>query len=105
MMLAGHVMVGGMFVALELTVTVNAQELVLFAASVATHVTFVAPNGKAEPEGGAQMALTPGQLSVAKGGGKATTRLFSPAAALRIMLEEQVIDGGWVSLTVTVKAH
>jgi hypothetical protein len=34
-----------------------------------------------------------------------TTTLFAPAAALAAMFEEQVIEGGSVSFTMTVKAQ
>jgi len=36
-------------------------------------VTLVAPTGKQEPEGGLHTTATPGQLSLAVGGGKLTT--------------------------------
>jgi hypothetical protein len=53
----------------SLTVTVKVQLVVLADASVALHVTVVAPFGKVDPDGGTQpTALTPGQLSVAVGG-------------------------------------
>src|SRR5579871_4064077 len=41
------------------------QEAVLPAASVAVQVTCVVPAGKVEPDGGSQLIVTPGQLSVA----------------------------------------
>ena len=50
---------------LSLTVTVNVQVDLLPAASVAVEVTVVMPIGKAEPEGGLETTVTPGQLSVA----------------------------------------
>ena len=90
----GQVMVGGVFVAEEFTVTLKAQVLVLPAASVAVHVTIVSPSGNIEPEGGAQLAVTPGQLSVAIGAGKLTFTLFAPAAASATTFAGQVIDGG-----------
>jgi len=74
-MFAGQAMVGGVFVVVELTVMVKAQVLELPAASVATQVTVVLPKGKVEPDGGVQLAVTPGQLSVAAGAGKLTTKL------------------------------
>src|SRR5512134_4022231 len=62
------------------TVTVNEHVAVLPAASVAVQVTVVVPGGKQEPEGGTQTTVTPGQLSLATGGGKLTTTQL-PAAA------------------------
>jgi hypothetical protein len=53
----------------SLTLTVKVQEAVLPAASVAAQVTVAVPTGKNEPEAGAHDALTPGQLSLAVGGG------------------------------------
>jgi len=105
MILAGQAMVGGVFVALALTVMVKVQVLVLPAASVAMQVTGVVPNGKVEPDGGLQLAVTPGQLSVTIGAGKLTGKEFAPTAALATILAGQVIAGGWESLTVTVNAH
>lgn len=45
------------------------QDAVLLDASVAVHITVVVPFGKQLPEGGTQMVVTPGQLSVAVGDG------------------------------------
>jgi hypothetical protein len=50
------------------TVTVKEQLAVLPAPSVAVQVTVVVPFGKVEPEGGLQVTVTPGQLSVGVGG-------------------------------------
>src|SRR6516225_10503856 len=61
----GQVMVGGEFVAEEFTVTLKAQLLLLPEASIAVQVTIVSPSGNNEPDGGAQLAVTPGQLSSA----------------------------------------
>ncbi len=54
---------------LSTTVTVKVQEAVLPDASVAVQVTGVAPFGKVEPDGGLQLVVTPGQLSLAVGAG------------------------------------
>jgi hypothetical protein len=62
--LPGHVIAGG---CVSFTVTVNWQLVVLFAASVAVHVTVVVPFGKIDPDGGAQPAVAPGQLSLGVG--------------------------------------
>jgi hypothetical protein len=51
----------------EATVTVKVQEAVLFELSAAVQVTVVVPVGKHVPEGGAQEAVAPGQLSVGVG--------------------------------------
>ena len=51
------------------TVTVKVQLAVFFDPSVAVQVTGVVPTGKVEPDGGLQSVATPGQLSVAVGGG------------------------------------
>jgi hypothetical protein len=47
----------------SLTVTVKLHVFVWPAASVAVQVTVVIPPGKVEPDGGVQLAVTPGQLS------------------------------------------
>ena len=52
---------------------VNEHCAVLPDASVAVQVTVVTPTGKHVPDGGLQTVVTPGQLSVAVGGGKVTT--------------------------------
>jgi hypothetical protein len=48
---------------------VKLQLLVLPLASVAVQVTVVTPRAKQLPLGGTQLTVTPGQLSVATGGG------------------------------------
>lgn len=63
-MLAGQMIVGFW---LSLTVTVNVQLAVLFAASWAVQVTVVGPFGKVEPDGGLQLTVAPEQLSLADG--------------------------------------
>ena len=50
------------------TVTVKLQVAVLFAASVAVQVTVVVPRLKQVPDGGRQVTVAPGQLSVTVGG-------------------------------------
>ena len=59
--LAGQVIVQGV------TVTVNVQLLVLPLVSVAVQVTVVVPTAKQVPDGGAQLTVAPGQLSLAVG--------------------------------------
>lgn len=76
--------------------------------SVAVQVTVVVPTGKAEPEGGLQATVTPGQLSLGTGAGKETALLVAmgqEAAPLAVTLAGHVIVGAWVSLTVTLKLH
>ena len=54
-------------------VTLKEQVAVLAAASVAVQLTVVVPGMNVDPEGGLHTAVTPGQLSLAVGGGKVTT--------------------------------
>ena len=88
------------------TVTVKPQVAVLPEASVAVHVTAVVPIGKHDPDAGLQTKVTPGQLSLTVRSGKLTTwqgadmHVFWLVTA--VTFAGQVIDGGWVSLTVTV---
>ena|SRR5260221_8414054 len=58
----GQVMTGN---CVSLTMTRNEQDPVLPAASVAEHVTMFVPFGKTEPEGGTQVTLPTGLVSVA----------------------------------------
>src|SRR5262249_14456962 len=53
----------------QVTSTMKVQVAVLPEASVAVQVTVVLPMGNTEPEAGTHAAVTPGQLSVAVGGG------------------------------------
>ena len=102
-MFAGQVMAGGVLVVVvELTVTVKLQELMLAEASRAVHVTVVVPTGNDDPDGGAQLAVTPGQLSAAVGAAKLTIAMVWPAGTLVTTFAGQTIAGGSVSLTVTV---
>jgi hypothetical protein len=88
------------------TVTVKLQVAVLPDASVAVQVTVVVPTGKHDPDGGLHATVTPGQLSLAVGGAKVTTTHGSLiVAVLAVMLAGQVIEGGCVSLTVTVNVQ
>ncbi len=52
---------------MSLTVTVKLQVDVLPEASVAVQVTVVVPLGKVVPEGGLQVTVAPGQLSLTVG--------------------------------------
>jgi hypothetical protein len=99
-MLAGHVIFGG---SVSLTVTVNVQLVVLPEASVATLVTVVVPLGKLVPDAGVVATVTPGQLSLATGAGNVTIAEQSRGCVFVTMFAGQVMPGGSVSLTVTVK--
>ena len=68
----------------SLTVTVKLQLAVLAgeAASLAVQLTVVVPSGKALPEGGAQLMLAPGQLSVAVAGVMTTVAWHLPGSVL-----------------------
>ena len=87
------------------TVTVKVQVAVLPDASVAVQVTVVVPTGKQDPDGGLQRTVTPGQLSLAVVVKVTATHGSLTVAVLAVMLAGQVIVGGWVSLTLTVKAQ
>ena len=54
---------------LDFTFTLKVQLALLPARSVAVQVTVVSPTGNDEPEGGLQVNVTPGQLSVTVGFG------------------------------------
>ena len=58
---------GQLIVHAEATFTWNVQLAVLADASVAVQVTVVEPTRKQKPEGGEQLAVAPGQLSVGVG--------------------------------------
>jgi hypothetical protein len=69
-------------------------------------VTVVVPTGNIEPLGGVHTEVTPGQLSDIVGAGKVTVALLEigqVCAATAVTFAGQVIVGGCVSLTVTVK--
>jgi hypothetical protein len=56
-----------------MTVTLKQHWALLPEVSVAVQQTGVVPPGKLEPDGGVQLVVTPGQLSVAVGAEKVTT--------------------------------
>ena len=88
------------------THTWKLQVAVLPDVSVAVQVTVVQPRGKQLPDGGLQAVVTPGQLSLAVGGGKLTTAQVWPGSGVTaVTLPGQVITGGCVSVTVTVNVH
>jgi hypothetical protein len=89
-------------------VTLNEQVAVLPDASVAVHVTVVVPTGNGVPDGGTHATVTPGQLSEATGGGNVPTAVVAigqEAGATAVTGAGQVMAGGCVSTTVTVKVH
>ena len=82
------------------------QVAVLPDVSVAVQVTVVVPTGRIEPLGGVHAEVTPGQLSDTVGAGKLTVAVLEigqVCAATVVTFAGQVIEGGCVSLTVTVK--
>jgi hypothetical protein len=87
------------------TEIVKLQVAVLPEASVAVQVTVVTPTGKQLPEGGLHTTVTPGQLSEAVVVKFTTTQGSVTLAVAAVTLGGQVMVGGWVSLTVTVKAQ
>ena len=88
----------------SLTVTVNVHCAVFPPMSTAVLVTVVIPTGKADPLGGT--LSTPGapQLSLAVTV-NVTLLAQAPDGAVTVRFAGQVIVGGWVSMTVTVKRH
>src|SRR5437899_8006732 len=99
--LAGQVICGG---CVSLTVTVKVHRLVLPLGSVTWLVTLVVPTGKANPLAGTLTTSGAPQLSEAVTV-NVTLLVQAPGAAFTIRLAGQVISGGCVSLTVTVKMH
>ena len=99
---AGQVIVGS---CVSLTVTVNVQVFILLDASFAVTVTVVVPTGKKDPEAGLLVTVTPGQLSVATGGGHETMAPHWPAVLLVTILAGQVTVGNCVSTTLTLKVQ
>ncbi len=89
---------------MSVTVTVKVQLLLLPLLSRAVLVTVVVPRGKAKPLAGILERFVTVQLSLAVTT-KATLLVQTPGAVLTVRLAGQVITGGWVSLTVTMKVH
>ena len=84
------------------TVTLKLQVALLLEVSVAVQVTVVTPTGNTELAGGTQAVVTPGTLSVAMTT-KPTTAEQSPRSLVFRMSAGQVMWGGSLSLTVTLK--
>ena len=87
---------------MSFTVTVNMQVAVFPDASVAVAATVVVPFGKNDPDAGLAITATPGQLSVAVTV-KFTTAPHWFGAFAVMMFAGQLMIGGTLSLTVTVK--
>src|SRR5467141_2127789 len=99
---AGHVTTGR---SVSWTVTVNEQADESPPASVAVHVTCVAPFWKVEPDGGLHSRRTPGQLSVAIFVSNTTTAVHLPGSFACVIVPGQCITGCSVSATETVNLH
>src|SRR5262249_45917786 len=69
--------------------------------SVATQLTVVMPSGSAEPEGGLQTTVAPGQLSVTIGSGNVTTAVVLPgvAATASRSAGQSITGGGFIAVT------
>ena len=93
-------MTGGV---VSFTVIVNVDEAVLFAESLAVHVTVVTPAGKVLPDAGAHVTGTgPSTASLAVGGVNVTTAPPGPVALAVRFDGVPVIVGRVGSVTVTV---
>src|SRR5262245_15739517 len=102
-MFAGQVIEGA---CRSFTVTAKLQLELFDDASLTEQVTVVVPFANEEPEAGVQVGLpTPGQLSLTVGAAYATTAEQRFGSVPVVMFAGQVIEGGCVSLTVTVKLH
>jgi hypothetical protein len=82
---------------------VNAQLAEFPAASLTLQVTVVVPFGKVAPDAGEHEEVPiVGQLSLAAGAAYVTGAEHWPGVFATVMLDGQVIEGGCVSVTVTV---
>lgn len=97
---AGQVITGA---CVSLTVIEKLHVEWLLPASVAVQVTTVVPTGKTEPEPGLHEKVAPGKLSVTTGFGYVTRAAHWFASLDLVMPAGQVMLGGWLSVTVTVK--
>src|SRR5436309_4425655 len=87
-----------------MTVTLKRHVELLPLLSIALLVTVVTPTGKAKPLRGVLVRFVIPQLSLAVTA-KSTLLTHWPGAALTVRFAGQVIAGGCVSFTVTVKVH
>src|SRR5204862_1526297 len=101
-MLVGQLITGG---SLSVTVTVKLHVAVLPAASVTRNTLVVTPTGKADPLANPPVCVVtaPAQLSAPACAPDVTTALQRLASTLATMLDGQLITGGSLSVTVTVK--
>jgi hypothetical protein len=83
--------------------TVKLQVTVLLAPSVAVQTTVLVPKGKVEPGDGEQVTLTPGQLSMAMAIKVTLLLLAWPESTLSVMPGGQMMVGGCISTTLTMK--
>ena len=98
-MLPGHVITGS---SVSFTVTVKLLVALLPWPSLALQLTVVGPRAKLLPLAGVQVTVAVPQLSVAVTA-KVTLLAQELPEVLTLMLAGQVMTGGCVSLTVTVK--
>src|SRR5438094_4093944 len=103
-MLVGHMIAGG---SLSLTVTVKLHVAVLPAASVTRNTLVVTPTGKADPLANPPVCVftSPTQLPHTTASVYCTSALCTSDPTLATMFDGQLITGGSLSLTVTVKLH
>src|ERR1041385_8264225 len=94
-------MLGG---CVSVTVTVKVHVLALPLLSRAVLVTVVVPSGNAKPLAGLLLTLVTVQLSVAVTL-NVTLLVHPPGAGFTVRFAGQVMLGGCVSVTVTVKVH
>src|SRR5262245_10749080 len=99
-MFPGQVIDGGW---VSLMVTGKEHSALFPTASVAVQVTSVSPFGNSEPDGGTQLTVAPGQLSVAVAAKLTLTAPHWPGSVLLTMFAGQRTVGGCVSLIVTLK--
>jgi len=99
-MLDGQVITGGI---VSTIVTVKLHWFVFPPMSVAVQVTVLRPTGKIAPLGGAQLTLTPAQLSPVLAEKDTAVPPCPPHS--RAMLAGQLMVGGVMSRTITGKEH
>src|SRR5947209_19520935 len=97
--LPAETIVGG---SASVTMTLKAQMAVLPEASVAVQFTVLVPVGKDAPLGGVHTLRTPGQLSTLRGE-NTTVAVDCPVLTSIAISFGQVMTGGCVSMTLTVK--
>src|SRR5947207_15754125 len=103
-MLVGQLMAGG---SLSFTVTVKLHVAVLPAVSVTRNTFVVTPTGKADPLAIPPVCVVtaPPPFPTRRSSDLVTTALHRLASTLATMFDGQLITGGSLSVTVTVKLH